>query len=85
MSQPLVAKLHHLDVHGLPHYLVYAGEQVVGSIRDHIPKTFAPPGGTWFWGISHPHDLGRPRPCNGHAPTREAALAAFRKCWDAGA
>jgi hypothetical protein len=44
----LVAKFDHVDVHGLPHYLVYSGQMVVGRIFNRWPKAMAPPDATWF-------------------------------------
>jgi hypothetical protein len=78
----LIAKLEHIDVHGLPHYLIYSGSTVVGRIFDRLPMGMAAGKTTWFWGLSHPHEMSRSRPYFGDAPNREAALAAFRRCWD---
>lgn len=78
----LIAKLEHIDVHGLPYYLIYSGQTVVGRVFDRVPLAWAPPNATWAWTIHHPHELRRTKPCHGDAPTREAALAAFRRCWD---
>lgn len=82
MSRRLVAKLDHVDVHGLRHYLIYSGQTVVGRVFDRVPLAWAPPNATWSWAIQHPHELRRAKPHHGDAPTLEAALTAFRRCWD---
>jgi hypothetical protein len=37
--------------------------------------------GTWFWGLAYGYHKDR-TPTHGREPTREAAMAAFRKSWD---
>ena len=35
----------------------------------------------WFWGLAYGHHHDR-TPTHGYEPTREAAMAAFRRSWD---
>ena len=37
--------------------------------------------GAWFWGLAYGYHRDH-SPAHGYEPTREAAMAAFRKSWD---
>jgi hypothetical protein len=56
---------------------VLAGGVVVGRI---FQANAAPVGSPWMWSFIIPHHEGR-KPTHGYAATREAAMAAFAKCW----
>lgn len=63
-------------------YIVLCDGKEVGQIFDRTPGASAPRDATWHWALSgnyraHPLDGA------GNAATREAAMIAFRKAWDA--
>jgi len=51
-----------------------------GKVVGRIFKDDGQQGRPWFWGITHGCIEDR-APTHGHEPTREAAMAAFRKSW----
>jgi hypothetical protein len=55
-----------------------SGKSIGRIMRTHTTQTSGEP---WFWGIdfSYKHDRDR---YYGRAETREAAMKAFRECWD---
>jgi hypothetical protein len=58
-------------------YDVLAGGVVVGRI---LKSAAAPVGMPWLWMLAYGHHENR-TPIYGYEPTREAAMAAFAKCW----
>jgi hypothetical protein len=56
---------------------VLAGGVVVGRI---FKANASPVGASWMWTLDFWHHEGR-SPTHGYAATREAAMAAFTKCW----
>jgi hypothetical protein len=59
-------------------YDVLVDGAVVGRIM-HVGAG-APERAPWFWGLAYGHHRDR-TPIYGYEPTREAAMAAFKKSW----
>jgi hypothetical protein len=72
----LVLKRSPLANAGFENYCVRCEGEVVGRIYEGQAGASGRP---WFWGLAS--DYYR-YPSHGYEPTREAAMAAFRKCWD---
>ena len=61
-------------------YVHDEADRVVGRVFRSVRSTHAGPE-SWFWGIAHPYESGSTEPHYGHAPSRGAAMAAFKKRW----
>jgi hypothetical protein len=65
------------DPEAFQDYRVLSAGKVVGRIYcDKRSRS----GRQWFWGLAHGYHRGLGS--HGYVATREAAMAAFRKCWD---
>ena len=62
-------------------YLVFDSGKRVGRIF--FAEAGAPKDAPWIWGMEFHHLPGRNGPQYGQAPTREAAMAAFKAAWNA--
>jgi len=72
----LILKRSELANAGFEDYDVLSEGKHVG----HIFKAAAAPDRCWFWGLAYGYHRDR-SPISGYEPTREAAMAAFRKSW----
>jgi hypothetical protein len=73
----LILKRSPLADAGFEDYRVPSGDKVVGRIYcDKRSRS----GREWFWGLAYGYHRGLHS--HGYVATREAAMAAFRKCWD---
>jgi hypothetical protein len=73
-----------LDGFGTDQYEVVHGGRHLGRI--YLANANSRTGYNWFWGINwfeRPKDTAHLPGWDGFAPSREAAMGAFRKAWDA--
>jgi hypothetical protein len=78
MGEPeLILKRSPLADAGFEDYRVLCGGEIVGRI---FKETAAAPDRPWFWGLAYRYHRDR-WPNSGYEPTREDAMAAFKKSW----
>jgi hypothetical protein len=70
----LILKRSELADAGFEDYQVLSEGKVVGRI-------YKGQDGSWFWGLAYGYHRDR-SPAHDSEPTREEAMAAFRKSWD---
>jgi hypothetical protein len=73
----LILKRSSLADAGFEDYNVLSEGKLVGRI---FKSSAASSARSWFWGLVYGYHRNR-NPAHGYEPTREAAMAAFRKSW----
>ena len=65
------------------HFIVLCDGVQVGRIFDRVPGAAAPRNATWCWTIDGKYRRDGGPDGGGDSATRESAMTAFRKAWDA--